>query len=122
MIMMCLGSLVKGQSKDTIVITKTHYKTLLEIAAEEHACQLTLNSKIKLISDYRLTVKELQGNIFILEKSSKDCLDKNLALSKEVNKLEDKIKNKNKWLKISWGIIGGYVTYQGIRLYLILVP
>ena len=122
MIMMCLGSLVKGQSRDTIVITKTHYKTLLEIAAEEHACQLTLASEESKSKVYLSTIHELNQNVILLDTTASQCA-KELKDSKlEIIELNNKVGRKNKKLGVSYGLIGIWAVYQGVKIYLILKP
>lgn len=126
MMLIFSGQLVQAQSKDTICVKKTHYKTLLEIATKENEYYYSIIEKDSIINKYTYTLDTLVKQYNIKSKQYNECLDTNYSIQKQHLSYRKtttaKIKRKNKKLGVSYGLIGIWATYHGIRIYLILKP
>lgn len=126
MTMIFSGQLAKAQLKDTICVKKTHYKTLLKIAAKENEYYYSIVEQDSIIKKYSFITDTLIKSYNIKVQQYGQCLDTNYSVQKRFSSYKkstkSKIKRKNKKLSISYGLVGLWGVYQGIRIYLILKP
>lgn len=122
MIILCCVSLVKGQSKDTICIKQSDYKTFLKIEVDYNYLYKADSASQQQLKKFRYTLDTLNKSYNIKVGEFDQCLSEKYKADSKVLEQKKTIIRKNKKLAISYGMIGGWVTYQGVKLYLKLKP
>lgn len=121
-IILCCVNLVKGQSRDTICIKQSDYKTLLKIEVDYNYLYKADSASQQQLKKFRYTLDTLNKSYNIKVGEVSQCLDEKYKAESKLLEQKETIIRKNKKLGVSYGIIGGWVTYQGVKLYLKLKP
>lgn len=116
------GLLAQNTSKDTICVSKEHYKDLLKIAASEKGIYQELNQTKAQVKIYSTSLDSVYSIYTITSTKYDSCLDKSYNLATQLQESKSKIKRKNKKLIVGYGVISSWIIYQGIRIYLTLKP